>query len=87
MTDVTGYSIGKAYAPPFGWDDARGKKPRRLARMFVEHFPCVAEDGEGEDQAYAGWFTGILAVAKKGRLPVFFGDYEIDLSSLSVSPL
>ena len=84
--DVASYSSGAGYAPPFGWDDARGRKPRQLARMFVERFPRIAEAGRGEDRAYADWFAGMLAAARKGRLPVFFADYEIDLSSLSPPP-
>lgn len=72
--DVASHSVGAEYAPPFGWDDARGKKPRRLARMFVERFPRIAEAGTGEDRACEDWFTKILAAAGKGRLPVFFAD-------------
>lgn len=86
MEDVASYSVGAEYVPPFGWDDARAKKPRQLARMFVERFPRIAEAGRGEDRAYADWFAGMLAAARKGRLPVFFADYEIDLSSLSPPP-
>ena len=84
--DVAYHSVGADYAPPFGWKDARGKKPRQLARMFVERFPRIAERGKGEDRSYADWFIGILAAARNGRLPIFFADNRIDLSSLSAPP-
>ena len=70
----------------FGWEDAPRKSPPRLARMFVERFPRLAADGTGMDYAYAGWFAAMLGAAEHGRLPVFYADYELDLSGLDMPP-
>ena len=84
-TNVFQYSSAEG-AQMFGWKDATGKSPTELAKLFVERFPEIAERGKGRDQAYADWFSGIMATAEAGRLPVFFADYEIDLSGVSVPP-
>jgi hypothetical protein len=63
----------------FGWDDAVGIDARKLARMFVERCPSIAERATGHDWAYAGWFTAMLGAAENGRLPVFFADYPPEL--------
>ena len=75
-----------ARAQMFGWEDAHDKNAKDLAQLFVERFPEIAERGKGRDQAYADWFAGIMATAEAGRLPIFFADYEIDLSGVSVPP-
>ena len=70
----------------FGWDDAPGKRPPQLARMFVERLPQLAADGAGMDYPYAGWFAALLGAVEHGRLPVFYADYELDLSGLDMPP-
>lgn len=70
----------------FGWKDALDKNPKELAQLFVERFPDIAERGKGRDQAYADWFAGIMATAEAGRLPIFFADFDIDLSGVSAPP-
>ena len=82
---VAGYSSSEEDAP-FGWKDAGGKSESELARMFVERFPEMAARGKGPDPAYADWFAGIMVTAETGRVPVFYADYEIDLSDVSVPP-
>lgn len=54
--------------------------------MFVEWFPEMAACGTGYDRDYADWFPGIMATAETSRLPIFFADFEIDLSAVSVPP-
>ncbi len=82
---VAGYSSSEGDAP-FGWRDAGGKDACELARMFVERFPEIAARGKGHDPVYADWFAGIMATAETGREPVFYADFEIDLSDVSVPP-
>ena len=54
--------------------------------MFIERFPQVASDSIGMDYAYAGWFAALLGAVEHGRLPVFYADYELDLSGLDLPP-
>ncbi|MDE0060423.1 MAG: hypothetical protein OXI22_19760 [Defluviicoccus sp.] len=70
----------------FGWDDAPGKRPSHLARMFVERFPRLASDSIGMDYPYAGWFAAALGAVEHGRLPVFYADYKLNLSGLDMPP-
>ena len=32
------------------------------------------------------WFAGTMATAETGQLPIFFADYDIDLSGVSAPP-
>ena len=48
--------------------------------MFVERFPEVAVRRAGRDQAYADWFAGMMTTAQTGRVPIFYADFDIDLS-------
>ena len=85
--DAVHYSSASG-AALFGWKDVdtHDKNAKDLAQLFVERFPEIAERGKGRDQAYADWFAGIMTTAEAGRLPIFFADYEIDLSGVSVPP-
>ncbi len=70
----------------FEWEDAPRRSPRQLAQMFIERFPQLASDSIGMDYAYAGWFAALLGAVEHGRLPVFYADYELDLSGLDLPP-
>ncbi|MGF6539384.1 hypothetical protein [Paraburkholderia youngii] len=70
----------------FGWTDTYGKTARQLAACFIERFPDVARRGIGRDRAYAGWFVEMLGAAENGRLPIFFGDWEIELAESVIPP-
>ena len=84
-SDVVGTSFGNDTGNRlFEWEDVGGKSAGQSARMFVERFPEMARRGLGHDEAYADWFAGMMATANTGRLPVFFADYNIDLSEVSV---
>src|SRR5437016_1566977 len=44
----------------FEWKDAAHASPSRLARIFIERFPEIAEAGRGSDWIYAGWYLEML---------------------------
>lgn len=54
----------------FGWKDATRLSPSRLAGLFLERFPGVAERGLGKDWEYAGWFSWMLHETYPDCLPV-----------------
>ncbi|WP_131354856.1 hypothetical protein [Aquitalea sp. USM4] len=60
---------GQAY---FGWDDCQHDDARALARKVLERFPELSGRIEGQDWAYAGWFTDVLGRAEHGELPAFY---------------
>ena len=70
FSNVANYTTGDG-AAPFGWEDVGDTAVRELAAMFVERFPRIAKRGAGCDKAYADWFTGMMATAETGRLPIF----------------
>ena len=84
-SNVVHYSTADG-AAPFGWNDAGDEPARELARRFVERFPETAARGAGSDPAYADWFAVMMAIAETGQLPIFFADFELDLSGVSVPP-
>ena len=57
----------------FGWGDAMHDDARHLAAKFIARYPGAAQEAQGEDWAYAGWFVRILGRAEHGVLPEFFG--------------
>lgn len=85
LTDAAFYTSGEE-AAPFGWWDAGDLRASDLARRFVEQFPEIAARGAGSDSAYADWYAGMMVTAETGRIPVFFADYEIDISKVVVPP-
>lgn len=80
-----GYTTGHG-AAYFGWTDAHGDSARTLAAKFIERLPHLAEAGAGLDYAYAGWFTWVLGHAENGNLPIFFGDFPIELDPQQMPP-
>ncbi|MCY4056899.1 MAG: hypothetical protein OXG44_02745 [Gammaproteobacteria bacterium] len=85
LTDAAFYTSGQK-AAPFGWRDAGDLGEADLALRFVEQFPGIAARGAGFDRAYADWYAGMMVTAETGRIPVFFADYEIDISGVMVPP-
>lgn len=62
----------------FGWPDAAGDDPARLAAKFVERFPELSGRGLGEDAAYAAWFREVVALAEYGIFPESYADWYED---------
>lgn len=50
--------------PPFGWPDAVDLDPQKLADLFLERCPQLAEAGLGHDRAYAAWYWEMLAATR-----------------------
>lgn len=51
------------------------------------YWRCViTARGAGCDRAYVDWYAGMMITAETGRIPVFFADYEIDISGVVVPP-
>lgn len=80
VNDVASYTSA-AEDRYFDWSDGCGKNARQLAQLFVERFPSLCERGFGVDTLYAGWFVQMLGAAERGRLPVFYADYELELTA------
>ena len=59
----------------FGWQDGPGKGPKQLAKMFLERFPRLAEEGYGADWEYSGWLVWMLAHTDADDLPYAFAEY------------
>ena len=37
-------------------------------------------------QPESDWYAGMMATAQTGRVPIFYADFDIDLSHVSVPP-
>lgn len=59
----------------FDWTDARHATPSRLARLFIERFPAIAELGYGPDLQYAGWYIHLLHLTHPDALPYVFAEF------------
>jgi hypothetical protein len=68
----------------FGWPDAAKDSPKELAEKFIERFPNIAADGQGEDAAYAHWYQDMLLVTKPYGLVYAFADFSIPEDRLGV---
>ena len=66
-------AAGREY---WGWRDSHRCSPARLAEVFLERFPKIAELGYGEDWAYCGWYQHMLHVTYPDALPIAFSDWE-----------
>jgi hypothetical protein len=74
---VANYSSGMG-SHLFGWRDTRGKQPSRLADMFTERFPEIAEAGRGSDWPYAGWYVEMLHLTYPDARPYCYSDWQED---------
>jgi predicted RNase H-like nuclease len=66
----------------FDWTDADRVSPSRLADLFVERFPRLAEAGAGSDWAYAGWYVEMLYITYPVALPIASADYQLPTDHL-----
>ncbi len=48
---------------------------KRLTSAFLDTFPRLAMVGKGKDPHYRVWFRELLARAKKGAVPEFYGEF------------
>jgi hypothetical protein len=58
----------------FGWEDAAHLTPSRLAELFIERFPDIAEAGRGSDWVYAGWYLDMLHLTYPDTFPIAYAD-------------
>jgi hypothetical protein len=66
------------------WTSGRpdeGLDAEGLADRFVAEHPDLAAAGRGKDPAYAAWLDRVVGLARQGRLPYFFADWETDDSN------
>lgn len=61
----------------FGWTDARGLAPGRLAERFLARFPAIAAAGRGSDWPYVGWYVEMLHLTYPGALPIAYADRDM----------
>jgi hypothetical protein len=54
----------------WGWRDSNHCTPAKLAEVFLEKFPGLAEMGYGQDWLYGGWFQHMLHQIYPDSLPV-----------------
>ena len=59
----------------WGWQDAGHCSPARLAEVFLDRFPELAQRGYGQDWLYAGWFQHMLHLTYPDALPVTYVPY------------
>ncbi len=67
----------------FDWKDASHVTPSRLAELFIERFPAIAEAGRGSDWVYAGWYLEMLNLTYPNRLPVAYADWDLPSDCLT----
>lgn len=61
----------------FGWEDASHVTPSRLAELFIERFPAIAEAGWGSDWVYAGWYLDMLCLTYPDNFPIAYADWDL----------
>ncbi len=66
----------------FGWDDAAHVRPSRLAELFIQRFPTIAEAGRGADWVYAGWYQEMLHITYPDSFPIAYADWEMPVGYL-----
>jgi hypothetical protein len=67
-------SMGRRY---FEWEDAQDTRPDRLADLFIERFPDIAEAGRGPDWEYAGWYVWMLHLTYPSSLFIAYADWDL----------
>ena len=67
----------------FGWQDVAGDSPEELAEKFVERFPHLASEGQGEDPQYVRWYKVMLDDTEPDGLPCAYADRPVSRSGLS----
>lgn len=61
----------------FDWTDAAHATPSRMADLFIERFPEIAEAGKGSDWIYAGWYLEMLHLTYPDSFPIAYADYDL----------
>jgi hypothetical protein len=74
---VAFYTSGQG-AKLFDWADASRLAARRLADLFVQRFPRIADGSVGADPDYLRWFDQVLALAERDFLPITFADWPLE---------
>lgn len=69
----------------FGWEDAAYVTPSRLAELFIERFPAIAEAGRGSDWMYAGWYLDMLHQTYPNNFPIAYADWELPEGCLATT--
>lgn len=67
----------------FGWADAAHVTPSRLANLFIERFPRIAEAGRGSDWVYAGRYLEMLGLTYPHSFPIAYADWNSPLDYLA----
>ena len=78
---VAGYTSGQG-RKYFDWTDAAHATPSRMADLFIERFPKIAEAGKGSDWIYAGWYLEMLHLTYPDSFPIAYADYELPVDYL-----
>jgi len=60
----------------WGWTDGHGCSASKLAEVFLERWPGIAELGYGEDWPYVGWYTHMLHLTYPDALPLSWTESE-----------
>jgi ADP-ribosyl-[dinitrogen reductase] hydrolase len=76
---IARYTTGNSWRF-FDWPDARRVPVEDLAIMFKSEFRDLCVAGQGSDEPYAAWFSGLLPRAAGGELPIFAADWPLNLS-------
>ncbi|MDX8340540.1 hypothetical protein SLH46_15175 [Draconibacterium sp. IB214405] len=58
----------------FGWSDAGYITPSKMAKLFIQRFPRIAEAGKGSDWSYAGWYVEMLHLTYPDGFPIAYED-------------
>lgn len=63
-------------ANPFGWpDDIAHMAPDQMAGLFIRRFPEIADECQGSDWSYAGWYQEMMRLTAPLNVPLA---YETD---------
>jgi len=69
----------------FGWTDAAHASPSKLADLFIERFPKIAEAGQGSDWLCAGWYLEMLHLTYPDAFPIAYADWDLPTDYLAVT--
>jgi hypothetical protein len=74
----TAHYTSGSEAAYFDWPDVKRDTARELARKFILRFPTIAEQAQGRDHEYVGWYVEMLGLAEDGALPIAYADWYYD---------
>ena len=67
----------------FGWKGAATATATKLAGLFIERFPRIAEAGRGSDWLYAGWYVDMMSRTYPNAFPIAYADWELPKGKLT----